>query len=94
MYSTREREIINQLFEFQGGSITETQLKDICRDKAEQHFAVCKLRGLNIRLSHEYRTLAYGDQAIDRFRHRKDIERELTLQRRQERQHKALLRHS
>ena len=94
MDKKKQSQIINHLFDYQGKRISQAQLDAICQDKAEKHFAICKLRGLNIRLSHSYRTLAFGEQALDQFRHRKDVERELTVQRRQERQHKALLRSS
>jgi hypothetical protein len=92
MNNNRQSQIINRLFDFQGGRITEDQLNSICRDRAEKHFAISKLRRLNIYLCYDYRTLAYGEQAVDTFRRRKDLERELTIKRKQERQHKTLLR--
>jgi hypothetical protein len=94
MYSTRQKAIVNKLFDFQGGKITQQQLNDICQDKAELHFAVGKLRGLNIRISNSYRTQSFGHKANEEFQRRKDLERELTIKRKKERQHKILLRTS
>jgi hypothetical protein len=92
MNKKRQSEIINLLWPFGNGSITHEQLDAICKDRAEKTWAICQLRGMNIRIKNEYRTLAFGEQAQDAFRRRKDMERELTIQRKQERQHKKLLR--
>lgn len=91
MEKSRQTEIITALWKFNGGRISPAQLNAIVKDKAEEHFAVLKLRGMGITLSHEYRTLAYGEEQAEAFRRRKDIERELTIQRKRERQHKVLL---
>jgi hypothetical protein len=91
MDKSRQQEIVKALWNYNGGRITEAQLDEIVHDNAEKHFAVCKLRGMGITLSHDYRTLAYGEKAMTEFRIRKNTERELTIQRKQERQHKTLL---
>jgi hypothetical protein len=92
MSTERQREIVNKLFDFQGGRITDAQLEKITKDRAEKHFAICKLRGLGITLSTDYRTLSFGERANEQFRRRNDLEKELTIRRKQERQHKRLLR--
>ena len=92
MDKNREHEIVTALWQFNGGFISHAQLDQIVRDKVERHFAVCKLRGMGIRLSHEYRTLASAAEANAQFRRRKDLERELSIERRREQQHKELLR--
>jgi hypothetical protein len=92
MNKNRQNEIRRALWNYNGGKITEAQIDKIVKDKAERHFAICTLRGMGIRLSHDYRTLSFGEKAMSDFRRRKDIERELTIQRKQERQHKELLR--
>ena len=88
----RKSEIINRLWEFGNGKITHAQLDEICRDKAEKTWAICQLRCMNIRIRNDYRTLSFGEEANSQFRRRNDLERELTLQRKRERQHKELLR--
>ena len=92
MDRNRENEICRVLWQFNGGFISHAQLDAIVMDKAERHFAVCKLRGMGIRISNEYRTLAYDVEANEAFRRRKDIERQLTIERRREQQHKETLR--
>lgn len=92
MDKKRQSEIIKALWEYNGGRITHEQINAIVRDDPEKHYAICQLRGMGITLSHEYRTLAFGEKANEEFRRRKDIEKELTIQRRKERQHKQLLR--
>ena len=92
MDRNRENEICRVLWQFNGGFISYAQLDAIVLDKAEKHFAVCKLRGMGIRISNDYRTLAYGVEVNEAFRRRKDIERQLTIERRREQQHKEALR--
>ncbi len=89
-YTNRERQIINKLLEFQGGSISEAQLNGICQDRAEKHFAIGKLRGLNIHIKSAYRTQEFGQRVNEAFRRRK--EKEATIQRKREVQMKQLIR--
>jgi hypothetical protein len=92
MYTRRQSQIVNLLFDFQGGIITHQQLNTICKDQQDKHFAIGKLRGLNIKIANGYRTQSFGDKANRELKLRKDLEKELTIQRCRERQHKELLR--
>lgn len=92
MNKNRERQIIEALFVFQEERMPAEELDRICNDNQEKHFATKNLRGLGITLKNSYRSKAYGEHVNAEFNSRRELEKELTIQRKRERQHKQLLR--
>lgn len=92
MNKKRERQIIEALFVFQGEKMPAEELDKICHDNSEKHFATKNLRGLGITLKQPYRSKAYGDRVNAEYKSKRDLEKELTIQRKRERQHKHLIR--
>lgn len=88
MNKKREREIIDALWGFSNTAISQEQLDRIAPDFHERRFAMCNLHKLNIRIRQPYRSLDFAEIANHDFRKRKEMERELTINRKQERQFK------
>lgn len=94
MNKRREKQIIEALWTFHGETMPADELDRICADNQEKHFATSKLRGMGITLKYPYCSKSYGHRVNAEFKSKRDLEKELTIQRKRERHDKKLLRSS